>query len=326
MITIRNLQNIPSKNKDIRKMFKATEGYVMMSSDFSQQEIKVMAQMCQDPDMIESFKQGKDFYAQIASVSFGYPYEECLEHRPDGSVNKEGKVRRSNAKSILLGINYGRGSASIAEQLGTTVERAESIKQSVFNGFPAIKQFESDSIGMAKERGYVTTLWGRKRRLPDMQLPDYEFEYIRKSNMDGYREVPYDIANKWYKKMMSARSRYTKRQLVEQAKAEGINIIMNTDKIADATRQCVNARIQGSASDMSKLAMIAVGTNKRLKELGFRLLIAVHDELIGECPEENREECEQLFSSLMSNCGGEMFTIPISCDVETTKVWYGEPL
>lgn len=98
-----NMQNIPSKNHDIRQMFVASPGNVLMSSDYSQQEPKVMTVMCQDPMMIEAYQNGKDLYASIASLAFNKPYEECLEFRPDGTTNKEGKARRSQAKSILLG-------------------------------------------------------------------------------------------------------------------------------------------------------------------------------------------------------------------------------
>ena len=70
---------------------------------WSQQEPKMMTQMCQDTDMIKAYQEGKDLYASIASLAFGVPYEECLEFRPDGTTNKEGKERRSQAKSILLG-------------------------------------------------------------------------------------------------------------------------------------------------------------------------------------------------------------------------------
>ena len=70
--------------------------------------------------------------------------------------------------------------------------------------------------------------------------------------------------------------------------------------------------------------MIKVGTDKRLKELGFRLLIPVHDELIGECPKENAKECAELFANLMSEAAKSKLTIPISCDVEVTERWYGE--
>ena len=329
-----NLQNIPSHNKDIRKMFKATDGYVLMSSDYSQQEPKVMTQMCGDPKMIQAYMEGKDLYAEIAALSFNTTYDNCLEFRPDGTTNREGKERRSQAKSILLGVLYGRGVPSIAEQLGTTTEKAQRIKDAVFKGFPAIPQFENDSLDMAWELGYVTTLWGRKRRLPDLQLPEFEFRWTdgaRPSNdvLDfdddgsGEEDVPADTCERYERLLRNARP-WDKRKIFEKANREGIWIVDNGGKIADAERQCVNARIQGSAADMSKLAMILVGKDKRLKELGFRLLIPVHDELIAECPEENVKECSERFAMLMSEAAKSRLTIPIKCDVEITRNWYGE--
>ena len=77
---------------------------------------------------------------------------------------------------------------------------------------------------------------------------------------------------------------------------------------------------------MSKLAMILVGNDERLRELGFRLLIPVHDELIAECPEENARECSERFAQLMSEAARSRLTIPIKCDVEITRAWYGDEL
>lgn len=332
-----NLQNIPSHNKDIRKMFKATDGYVLMSSDYSQQEPKVMTQMCGDPKMIQAYMEGKDLYAEIAALSFNTTYENCLEFRPDGTTNPDGKNRRSQAKSILLGVLYGRGVPSIAEQLGTTTKKAQAIKDSVFKGFPAIPQFEEDSLAMAEELGYVTTLWGRKRRLPDLQLPEYEFKWKDGAPPDddlldfdddvtsepAELEVPQETQDYYLRKLRKVWGS-GKRKIFEEANAEGIWIIDNGGKIADAERQCVNSRIQGSAADMSKLAMILVGNDERLKELGFRLLIPVHDELIAECPEEYAKECKERFAMLMSKAAESRLTIPIKCDVEVTKCWYGD--
>lgn len=332
-----NMQNIPSHNKEIRKMFVASDGYVLMSSDYSQQEPKVMTQMCGDPKMIKAYQEGKDLYAEIAALSFNTTYENCLEFRPDGTTNPEGKNRRSQAKSILLGVLYGRGVPSIAEQLGTTTKKAQAIKDSVFKGFPAIPQFEDDSLDMAYEKGYVTTLWGRKRRLPDLQLPEYEFKWKDGAPPDddlldfdlademSEPEVPEDIQRKYLKKLQNCYFSQ-KRKIFEEANKEGIWIVDNGAKIADAQRQVVNSRIQGSAADMSKLAMILVGNDKRLKELGFRLLIPVHDELIAECPEENVKECSERFAQLMSEAAKSALSIPIRCDVEITKAWYGDSI
>lgn len=332
-----NMQNIPSHNKDIRKMFKATDGYVMLSSDFSQQEVKGMAQMCGDETMAEAFRQGKDFYAQIASVAFNYPYEDCLEFRPDGTTNPDGKERRSQAKSILLGINYGRGAASIAEQLGCTKKKAEKIKEDVFNGFPAIEQFEADSKAMVEELGYVTTLWGRKRRLPILTKPDYEFEYAEGHSLSDdpldfdmseeiVDDVPDEVINKYLKLLDKNKWGDRRAKVFSQAKEEGIIITDNTNDKSDAIRQVVNSRIQGTAADQSKLAMIALHKDERLRELGFRMLIPVHDEIIAECPEENAKEVAERFSYIMSHSGGDKFTIPISTDVAVSYCWYGEEI
>lgn len=330
-----NLQNIPSHNKDIRKMFVASPGYVLMSSDYSQQEPKVMTQMCGDEKMIQAYMEGKDLYAEIASLAFNKAYDECLEFNPDGTTNKAGKERRTQAKSILLGVLYGRGVPSIAEQLGTTTEKAQMVKDSVFKGFPAIPKFEQDSINMAYELGYVTTLWGRKRRLPDVALDEFEFSWKNGSfsNADVLdfeseeveQAVPDDVIRKYTTRLHRAWGR-EKRGIIQQADKEGIRIIDNGGKIADAHRQCVNSRIQGSAADMSKLAMILVGNDEKLKELGFKLLIPVHDELIAECPEENVKECAERFTALMSKAAESKLDMPIKCDVTLTRKWYGDSI
>lgn len=330
-----NLQNIPSHNKDIRKMFVASPGYVLMSSDYSQQEPKCLAALCReqgDSQMYDTFMAGKDLYSEIASKAFNVPYEDCLEFNSDGTTNKEGKARRTQAKSILLGVLYGRGTISIGEQLHCSTEMAQQIKDSVFRGFPAIKKFEEDSLNMAYELGYVTTVCGRKRRLPDLQLPEFEFKWkdgvshstdLLDFNEEVTNVVPEDKVNYYLRKL--SKSKFgQKRKVFEEANEEGIWIVDNGAKIADATRQCVNARIQGSAADLTKVAMIELNNDVNLKKLGFRLLIPVHDEVIAECPEENMKEVKHLLSSTMSHAAEEILQMPIKCDVDVTREWYGE--
>lgn len=289
-----------------------------------------MTMMCKDPLMINAYKEGKDLYAEIASLSFNTTYENCLEFRQDGTTNPEGKERRSQAKSILLGVLYGRGVPSIAEQLGTTTKKAQEIKDAVMKGFPAIENFEQDSIHMAEDVGYVTTLWGRKRRLPAMMLPDYEFEYIDKDSSDPLafddedEEVPQQVIDKYIRKLKNAWSPSKRIGIFEEAKAEGIKITDNT-RNKDITK-VVNARIQGSAADMSKLAMIKLNNDKQLREWGFRILIPVHDEVIAECPREHAKEVVERFAKIMSEAPGEKFTIPIKCDVEVSDRWYGDSI
>ena len=331
-----NLQNIPSHNKDIRPMFVATKGYVLMSADYSQQEPKCLAALCKkggDSQMYDTFMQGKDLYSEIASKAFHKPYDECREFDDNGNKNPpEYKERRTQAKSILLGALYGRGVESIGEQLHCSTEQAQAIKNSVFEGFPAIGDFEEKSLKMAKELGYVTTICGRKRRLPDLQLPEYEFKWEKGYEPTGdildfdelEIEVPYSKQKFYITKLNNARGKKGRYAVIDQAKKEHIRIIDNRGKIGDATRQCVNARIQGSSADLTKKAMIELYANKRLKELGFRLLIQVHDEVIAECPEENMEECSKLLAETMSHAAEEILEMPIKVDVEITRAWYGE--
>ena len=100
----------------------------------------------------------------------------------------------------------------------------------------------------------------------------------------------------------------------------------DTKKIADATRQCVNARIQGSAADLTKIAMIELNKNERLKELGFRMLIPIHDEILAECPEVNMRECSKLLAETMSKAAEKILQMPIKCDVAISKCWYGDEI
>lgn len=293
--------------------------------------------------MLNAYRQGRDLYAEIASLAFNRPYEECLEFYLDENgkktdkTNKEGKERRSQAKSILLGILYGRGLNSVAEQLNCSKQKAQEIQNKVFKGFPAIPKFEEDSKQMAREKGFVTTLWGRKRRLPNMQLPKYEFDFeaIVQQNFDPLAfdasdvielYVDYNLMDKYTRLMDNAYGRQQKEEIKARAKQEGLIIKDNGGYIADAERQCVNSRIQGSAADMTKKSMILIGNDKRLKELGFRLLIPVHDELIAECPIENAVECKKRFADLMSAAAKDRLEVPISCDVCCSYQWYGDEL
>ena len=98
-----NLQQIPSKYKDIRNMFIPGKGRMFVGSDYSQQEMMCMASLADDERMLDSFRQGRDIYSHVASIAFDKPYEECCEFNADGTTNKEGKTRRKKAKAVALG-------------------------------------------------------------------------------------------------------------------------------------------------------------------------------------------------------------------------------
>jgi len=337
-----NMQNIPSHNKDIRKMFTASPGYVLMSADYSQQEPKCLAAMCRkdgDSQLYDTLMAGRQIYADIASLAFHKPYEDCLEFYLDENgnetdkVNPEGKERRARAKKILLASLYGMGEQGIADDLNISLEEAKKIKDAVYKGVPAIPKFESKSLNFAYEHGYVTTVCGRKRRLPELQLDEYEFKWSDEHKSSGdlldfdsediEQDIPERTIRKYLTRLHSCRFS-EKQKIFQQANKEGIWIVDNGKKIAEAKRQCVNSRVQGSAADLTKLAMVNTSRNERLKELGFRLLIQVHDELIGECPEENMKECSELLAKVMSESAEQILEMPIKCDVDLMYQWYGE--
>ena len=328
-----NMQNIPARNKDIRQMFVASPGYCLLSSDYSQQEPRLTAHMSRDEKLINAYKQGKDLYVEIASIAFRLPYEDCMEFKSDGTINPEGAVRRQRSKAIVLGVCYGKGVPAIAEDLGISREEAQQIYDQIMRAFPGLERFMVESQNMARELGYVDTVWGRKRRLPNMQLEPYEFSYSGKTpaNFDPLafdqevsNEVPEGIKRK-YTAMLNRAYWNERQRIIAQARNEGIIIKDNSGYIAEATRQCVNSRIQGSAADMTKKAMLLVGMDRQLKEWGFRLLLQVHDELIGECPKENAKQVAERFSALMIEAAKDL-DVPSKCDVVITERWYGEPL
>lgn len=198
--------------------------------------------------MLYEYNNGIDPYVTLATIAFDLPYEDCCEFYPDGTTNKEGKKRRKKAKILLLGITYGMSIDGIAEGLGVSVDKATQIMDAVFNTYKRFKPFTEESERMAREKGYVTSYWGRKRRLPEINLPKYEFEYSRDSKHYG-EPVPDSLQDKYYYKLVNTYGR--KKPIFEQANEEGIYVIDNTSRIAQAVRQCVNARIQGKPNRLN---------------------------------------------------------------------------
>lgn len=256
-----NLQQIPSRGeaKEIRRIFGATPGYIIMSSDFSQQEPRSLASLSNEPKMKEAYLSGKDLYATMASDIYKLPYQDCMEFYLDENGNKtditnpEGKKRRSSVKSILLGIMYGRGTASVAEQIHSTVEEAQKIIDDFFESYPLIKTYTEEQQKLAKQRGYTITAWGRRRYINHIQSEKYEYKYNEKRPVDFnplftaksvvQKEVSQDIKDEYNTKLEKASS-YERRKIIEQAKKEGIDITDNSGYLAEAGRQVLNSIIQ----------------------------------------------------------------------------------
>ena len=329
-----NLQNIPSKNKEIRMVFTASEGCTLVSADYSQQEPRLLCSMAHDEAMLGAYRDKKDLYATIAQNVYHNKYEDNLEHHLDGTPNPEGKKRRSNCKSILLGIMYGRGVASIAEQTGCTVAEAQTIIDGFYKAFPAVKSWTDTTQQDAKKSGYVEDFLGRRRRLSDLLKPKYT---IKVSGEDTTLSKDFNPllgclgivkntqgtkAEKWQSALDKCRSRKEYEQIKTNAEKEGVTIIDNGAFIAQAERQCVNARIQGGAATITKLAMTKVFNDPELNQLQFKLLICVHDELIGECPEQNAKRCAERLSEVMINAVKGLVECPMKCDSVIMRSWY----
>ena len=193
------------------------------------------------------------------------------------------------------------------------------------------------TVEFARNNGYVETFYGRRRYIKNIQLPDYEFEYVDKKprnfdplNFDTDEEYTTEVdiqdINKYTKLLSECKGYKDKESVKQRAFAEGIKIHDNGGFLAEAIRQCVNSKIQGGAADQSKLAMINIANCKELKDLGFKLLIGVHDELIGEAPIKNAKRCGELLSQCMRDAASDILKLPAKCDVSITKCWYGEEI
>lgn len=325
-----NLQNIPSHVKEIRLMFRASDGDVFVGADFSQQEPRLLSAYSNDDTMIDAYKQNKDLYATIAAGVYKNDYWDNMEHRQDGSPNPEGKKRRSNCKSLLLGIMYGRGAPSIAEQIHSTVEEAQQIINDFYKQFPKVKEWTEKTEKDAKVTGYVEDLWGRRRRLPDILLPKYTVKSTKTSTefnpilytLGKVNDSSAALVESYKKKLSKVKSRNDYQKIQQEAERDGIYIVDNGAFISQAERQCVNARIQGGAASMTKVCMRKVFDDEELNRLGAKLVLQIHDEVIVECPKQNAEAVMSRLTYVMKTSVADKVQVPFKCDGYIVNCWY----
>jgi DNA polymerase-1 len=159
------LQNIPirtERGREIRKAFiPRNEDYLLLSADYSQIELRIVAAISGDPNMCAAFKEGKDIHAATAAKVFGVEEKE---------VTKE---MRYKAKSVNFGIIYGQGAFGLADNLGISRSEAKEIIDNYKKQFPNIQKYMDDTINFAREHGYVETLMGRKRWLKDINSANF---------------------------------------------------------------------------------------------------------------------------------------------------------
>lgn len=159
-----NLQNIPIRTelgRELRKVFIAREGYVLLDADYSQVELRVLANMSGDKTMIKAFNSGVDIHAVTASQVFNVPIEEVT------------KQMRGEAKAVNFGIVYGISDYGLATNIKTSRKKAKEYIEKYFETYPKIKEYMDNSISSCKEKGYVETLWGRRRYVPEIKSNNY---------------------------------------------------------------------------------------------------------------------------------------------------------
>lgn len=251
-----NLQNIPTRTeegKQIRRIFVPGEGFDwLMSCDYSQVELRILACIAKDELLLESFRHGQDVHARTAAEVFGVPLEE---------VSSE---MRSRAKAVNFGIVYGISDFGLAKQLQVSRKEAAGYIESYLTRYAGVKKYMDDMIQLAREQGYVSTLMGRRRYLPD----------IRHSNFNLRRF---------------------------------------------AERTAINTPIQGTAADIMKKAMIDVQFALEAAKCQSRILLQVHDELVLEVVESEKEQVAELVRSAMENA--VQLDIPLLADVNFGRNW-----
>lgn len=326
-----NYQNIPSHNKEIRMLFKAKDGYVLVGSDFSQQEPRLLSDLSKDNGMITAYQEGKDLYATIAMGVYHNQYWDNMEHHEDGSPNPDGKKRRGNCKKVLLGIMYGLGVPNLAEGMGISIKEAQQVMDDFYKAFPSVKNWQDSTKEFARKYGYVEDKWGRRRRLPNISLPTFSFEDINPVIEDtvfnpfiiceNKQLESYKLKN-FKRKISECEKKAEINEVINTAREQGIIITDNRSKLNHAENQCVNARIQGSAATMTKKAMIKLYNDEELNNLGFKMLIGVHDELIGECPKENQDAVAERLTYIMKTVVKDEVCVPFKCDADICDHWY----
>ena len=159
-----NLQNIPVRmalGREIRKVFVPKDDCVFLDADYSQIELRILAHMSDDENLIEAYRESKDIHAATASLVFHVPLDEVT------------KTQRSNAKAVNFGIVYGISSFGLSQDLSISKKEAEKYIDDYFKSYPGIKNYLDNSVKEAKEKGYSTTMFGRRRPIPELKAGNF---------------------------------------------------------------------------------------------------------------------------------------------------------
>ncbi len=233
-----NLQNISVRDEEarsIRKAFTASDkNHILISSDYSQIELRMLASMANETKMIDAFNNGVDIHTKTAMEIFGLNREEVTSN-----------IRRK-AKAINFGVVYGISEFGLAKQAMIDVYEAADFKRRYFEIYPNIKRFEDESIAYCEEHGYVNTIMNRRRYIDEIHAKAYMVRQFGK-------------------------------------------------------RAAVNSRVQGSAADLIKIAMINIASEIKKRHLNSKLILQIHDELIFDVDLNEETEMIELIKEGMKN-------------------------
>ena len=250
-----NLQNIPirgNEGRKIREAFQAEKGRVLISADYSQIELVILAHLSKDQNLVEAFNKGIDVHAKTASLIFAVDIKDVSQDM------------RRIAKTINFGVMYGMSAFRLASSLRIPRKRADEFIKAYFATYSGVSGFMANICQEAEQRGYVETIMGRRRYLPAI-----------------------NSKNK-----------------VEKAGAERI---------------AVNTPIQGTAADIVKLAMLEVDKALKKQKLDASILLQVHDELIIEAAESEREKVMSFVKEKME--GVIKLSVPLRVSIESGMSW-----
>ena len=247
-----NMQNIPTRNEEgkvLRKIFVSKfENGVIISADYSQIELRLLANMAQEAEMIDAYNHGIDIHTKTASEIFGVRVEDVTQEQ------------RRDAKAVNFGIIYGMSDFGLAQNIRTPVATAKHYINNYFIKYPKIKTFMDSNVEFAKENGYIKSYFGRIRHIPE----------IKSSNR---------------------------------------NVVKFGERVA------MNMPLQGTASDVIKLAMVKVF--EKIKDMKSNMILQIHDELIVDAPADEVEKIKEILKSCMENVCH--FVVPLTVSISVGK-------
>ena len=251
-----NLQNIPirtEEGRELRKLFTASEGHLLIDADYSQIELRLLAHFSGCKELIEAYCEGKDIHAITASQVFGVPLEAVTPQM------------RRDAKAVNFGIIYGISAFGLGSDLGISTRKAQEYIDKYFETYSDVKAYMQANVSQASQVGYVETLLGRRRVINEIKASNY--------NVRSFGE-----------------------------------------------RAAMNMPLQGSSADIIKIAMINV--RERLKKGNYKakLVLQVHDELVIDCPNDEKEAVAKILQEEMENAVS--LRVPLTVEVGIGETWY----